>query len=95
MLIMSSQIKLHRYSELTFIGNQAKGIGGAVYVLEHMMDEFIHANNPDCFLAYFNPRLPPSKWKVFVSGELPTYPSPKPTLALTSLLRQNVGLAGG
>ena len=91
-LIMSSQIKLHPYSELTFIGNQAKGIGGAVYVLEYMMDEFTHANNPDCFLAYFNPHLPPSRWKVFVSGELPTYPSPKPTLALTSLLGQNVGL---
>ena len=66
LLIMSSQIKLHPYSELTFIGNQAKGIGGAVYVLEYMMDEFIHANNPDCFLAYLNPLLPPSKWKVYL-----------------------------
>ena len=67
---MSSQIKLHPDSELTFIGNQAKGIGGAVYVLEHMMDEFIHANNPDCFLAYFDPLLPPSKWKVYLDPYL-------------------------
>ena len=29
---------------------------------------------------------------LFVSGKLPTYPSPKPTLTLTSHLRQNVGL---
>ena len=29
-----------------------------------------------------------------VSGKLPTYPSPKPTLALTSHLGQNVGLIG-
>ena len=29
---------------------------------------------------------------VYVSGKLPTYPSPKPTLTLTSLLGQNVGL---
>ena len=32
---------------------------------------------------------------LYVSGKLPTYPSPKPTLALTSQLRQNVGLGGG
>ena len=30
-----------------------------------------------------------------VSGKLPTYPSPKPTLTLTSHLGQNVGLKGG
>ena len=29
---------------------------------------------------------------LFVSGKLPTYPSPKPTLTLTFHLRQNVGL---
>ena len=28
---------------------------------------------------------------LYVSGKLPTYPSPKPTLTLTSHLRQNVG----
>ena len=67
MLIISSQIKLFPYSELAFIGNQARGVGGAVYVQEHVMDEFIHANNPDCFLAYFDPFLPPSKWKVHFS----------------------------
>ena len=66
MLIMSSQIKLYPNSELTFIGNQAEGIGGAVYVLEYVMDEFIHANNPDCFLAYIDPHSPPSKWKVYL-----------------------------
>ena len=30
-----------------------------------------------------------------LSGKLPTYPSPKPTLILTSHLRQNVGLGEG
>ena len=64
-LIMSSQIKLYPYSELAFIGNQARGVGGAVYVQEHVMDEFIHANNPDCFLAYVDSSSPPSKWKVY------------------------------
>ena len=32
---------------------------------------------------------------LFVSGKLPTYPSPNPTLTLTSHLRQNVGLGKG
>ena len=32
---------------------------------------------------------------LYVSGKLPTYPSPKPTLTLTSHLRQNGGLAEG
>ena len=31
---------------------------------------------------------------LFVSGKLPTYPSPKPTLTLTCHLGQNVGLRG-
>ena len=31
----------------------------------------------------------------YVSGKLPTYPSPKPTLTLTSYLGQNVGLGEG
>ena len=30
-----------------------------------------------------------------LSGKLPTYPSPKPTLILTSHLGQNVGLGEG
>ena len=30
-----------------------------------------------------------------VSGKLPSYPSPKPTLTLTSHLGQNVGLGEG
>ena len=32
---------------------------------------------------------------LYVSGKLPTYPSPKPTLPLTSQLGQNVGLGEG
>ena len=32
---------------------------------------------------------------LYVSGKLHTYPSPKPTLALTSHLEQNVGLGEG
>ena len=32
---------------------------------------------------------------LYVSGKLPTYPSPKPTLTLTSHLKQNVGLREG
>jgi len=32
---------------------------------------------------------------LYVSGKLPTYPSPKPTLTLTSHLGQNVGLGEG
>ena len=31
----------------------------------------------------------------YVSGKLPTYPSPKPTLTLTSHLGQNAGLTEG
>ena len=31
----------------------------------------------------------------YLSGKLPTYPSPKPTLTLTSHLGQNVGLGEG
>ena len=31
----------------------------------------------------------------YVSGKLPTYPSPNPTLTLTSHLGQNVGLGEG
>ena len=38
------------------------------------------------------PRIPGS---LYVSGKLPTYPSPKPTLTLTSHLRQSVGLGEG
>ena len=49
-----------------FTGNEAVGMGGAIFVLEHLMDEFIHVNNPDCFLAYHNPLLPPSEWKVCI-----------------------------
>ena len=32
---------------------------------------------------------------IWVSGKLPTYPSPKPTLTLTSHLGQNIGFGEG
>ena len=32
---------------------------------------------------------------LYVSGKLPTYPSPKPTVTLTSHLEQNIGLGEG
>ena len=35
------------------------------------------------------------QFKVYVSGILPTYPSPKPVLTLTSHLGQNLGLGEG
>ena len=38
------------------------------------------------------PKVVSSLRSLYVSGKLPTDPSPKPTLALTSQLRQNVGL---
>jgi len=64
LFMRSSQIILFPGSELVFLGNQARGLGGAVFVLEHLMDEFIHVNNPDYFLANNDPLVPPSKWKV-------------------------------
>lgn len=64
LFLRSSQIILYSGSELMFLGNKANGIGGAIFVWEHMMNEFIHEYNPDCFLAYSDPHLPPSKWKV-------------------------------
>ena len=64
MFVLSSQIKLFPGSELVFLGNTATGLGGAIFVFEHLMDEFIHANNPNCFLASTDPLLPPSKWNV-------------------------------
>ena len=68
MSLRSSQIILHNGSELMFLGNKAWGLGGAILVVEHIMSEFIHVNNPDCFLAYSDPHLPPSKWKVSTNG---------------------------
>ena len=63
-LLESSQIILYPGSELMFLGNEARGLGGAIFVKEYTMDEFIHEKNPNCFLAYSNPHEPPSKWKV-------------------------------
>ena len=66
-LLESSQIILYPDSELVFIGNKAMGLGGAIFVKEYTMDEFIHVKNPDCFLAYSDPHKPPSKWQVRIA----------------------------
>ena len=63
LLIVASQIILFPDTELLFLGNHVSGLGGAVFVFPYMV-ELTHANNPDCFLAYSDPFLPPSKWKV-------------------------------
>lgn len=63
LLIIESQIILFPDTELLFLGNHVLGMGGAVCVFVSV-DELTHANNPDCFLAYSDPLLPPSKWKV-------------------------------
>ena len=44
------------------------------------------------FRFKFESGLVGSFGSLYVSGKLPTYPSPKPTLNLTSHLGQNVGL---
>jgi len=64
MSLESSQIILYPGSELMFLGNEARGLGGAIFVREYTMDEFIHEKNPNCFLAYSDPHEPPSKWQV-------------------------------
>ncbi|XP_074611689.1 uncharacterized protein LOC141866153 [Acropora palmata] len=66
LLIVASQIILFPDTELLFLGNHVSGLGGAVCVFLYMAD-LTHANNPDCFLAYSDPFLPPSKWKTNVS----------------------------
>ena len=67
-LLESSQIILYPDSELMFFGNKARGLGGAIYVWEHTMDELMQRYNPNCFLAYSDPHVPPSKWKVRVTS---------------------------
>ena len=64
LFVRSSQIKLFPKSELIFLGNEARGSGGAIFVVAPVMSELIHVNNPNCFLAYSDPRRPPSKWQV-------------------------------
>ena len=66
MLLESSQIILHPDSELMFIGNKARGMGGAICVFEHITNEIMQWFNPSCFLAYSDPSVPPSKWNVSV-----------------------------
>ena len=49
-------------------------------------------------LVSCNPRLvcnPPSNRIVYLSGKLPTYPSPEPTFCLKSEVSINVGLGEG
>ena len=67
-LLESSQIILHPHSELIFLRNKARGLGGAICVFEHTMDELIQSYNPNCFLAYSDPHAPPSSWKVRVTS---------------------------
>jgi len=45
----------------------------------------------DVFFLFINA----NSRSIWVSGKLPTYPSPEPTLTLTSHLGQNVGLGEG
>ena len=63
-LLESSQIILYPDSELMFLGNKARGVGGAICVSEHTTDELMQMYNPNCFLAYSDHQVPPSKWKV-------------------------------
>ena len=66
--LYSSQIILYSESELMFLGNEARSLGGAICVFEYTMDELIRRYNPNCFLAYSDPHVPPSKWKVRVTS---------------------------
>ena len=50
--------------------------------------------NQDFFPGVFI-YTPINEGSLYVSGKLPTYPSPKPTLILTSHLGKNVGLGEG
>ena len=63
-LLESSQIILYPDSELKFLGNEARFVGGAISVSEHSINKVIQRYNPDCFLAYSEANLPPSQWKV-------------------------------
>ena len=51
----------------------------------------IHSSVP----AIINDQNGKKKGSFYVSVKLPTYPSPKPTLALSSYLGQDVGLGEG
>ena len=69
-LLESSQIILYPDSELMFLGNEARGVGGAICVWEHIMEELMQWYNPNCFLTYSEVNLPPSEWKVRVTSGL-------------------------
>jgi len=66
-LLESSQIILYPDSELMFLGNKARGLGGAICVFEHITNEVMQWFNPNCFLAYSDRYVPPSGWKTNIS----------------------------
>ena len=47
------------------------------------------------FCTFIDEKVSAIMGSVYVSLKLPTYPSPKPTLTLSSYLGQNVGLGRG
>ena len=76
------------------------------YEIEHSWLPFPHSPTNGPFAASHSHGKPESKRRtrtgqtrdvgsIYVSGKLPTYPSPKSTLTLTSHLGQNVGLGEG
>ena len=67
-LLSSSQIILYPGSELSFVKNYARLVGGAIFVLTSRKYEFIHEYNPDCFVRYSEDKTKPSKWKVRPPG---------------------------
>ena len=69
-LLELSQIILYPESELMFLGNEAKGAGGAICVWEQIMEELMQWYNPNCFLTYSEANLPSSEWKVRVTSGL-------------------------
>ena len=67
-LLSSSQIILYPGSELSFVKNYARVVGGAIVVLTSRKYKFIHEYNPDCFVRYSEDKTKPSKWKVRPPG---------------------------
>ena len=84
-LLSSSQIILHPSSQMIFLQNYARGIGGAILVLTRSKYEFIHEYNPDCFVTYSEEKTAPSKWKVR-SPNMVVFRKPSRTVALIDLL---------
>ena len=70
----------------------SRGTLDGTFAWEAILDE--DTQNQDFFPGEFI-YTPRNEGSLYVSGKLPTYPSPKPTLTLTSHLGQNVGLGEG